>query len=424
MKFKLIILLFFMGIADARELIAYQTGTVSFSGCNCRGDGDPNPVEFSISVINPSKLPLTLSYQWYDPSIDFYRPGNWIRCGYATVLSPQSTASCTLRIYTMMGGMNGTSYPNIILAGTDGIHNYTESFDIVVNYHTSPYEMNVLSRMQSVEYDFNQVASSFTEKCYGGSCCGMPAVKDNLSLALGNLSAANESLRACQLSSSWNYIMNAANSIRAANNSLIPLKNNCSAAISLLNDTGLRLASVSKLILGGRKCGSNVTASELQLMSANSSLNEAMQALASNDYGLIMSNLKDANTSLSNAVKYIGKCPSNIREPVVTPVRENSTNSSSSPAGQTSSGGDTALFILGAAFLALLILAAAVAIALPLVRRQPRSEKTSKLPSPPPPAPPAQPPQAQPPQAANPIQDIHEDLEKEFNEWLDSHSKK
>jgi hypothetical protein len=424
MKFKLIVLLAFISLAGARGFTAYPTGSIYFSGCNCRGDGNPNPVEFSISVVNPSNFPLRLSYQWYDPSIDFYRPGSDVMCGYASVLSPYSTASCTLKIYTMQGGLNGTSYPNIILTGTDGIFNYTQSFDIAVKYHTSPYEMNVLSRMHSAEYDLNQVASSSAEKCYGGSCCGILPVKDNLSLALGNLSAANDSLRACQLSSSWNYIMNAVNSIHAANDSLIPLKNNCSAAVSLMNDTGLRIASVSKLIAEGRRCGSNVTISESQLSSANSSLGEAAQAVASDDYALAFSKLKDANSSVYSSMKSIGNCPSPApSKPVVTPVKQNSTNSSSN---QTSSGGDnTLLVIVVGVFLILLILTALIFAASNMLKI--RAPKREEVPNPQATSLPAQLPAAPPasqPQAANPVQDIHEDLEREFNDWLESHSQK
>ncbi len=412
MELKLIILLAFIGMASAQQLIAYQTGTVSFSGCNCRGDDNPNPVEFSIAVINPSSRPLTLSYERYDPSIGFYRDGSLIRCiGTNNVLPSSSTASCTLRVYTMMGGLNGTSYPNIILMGTDGIHNYTQSFDIVVSYHTSPYEMNVLSRMQSAEDGFEQVSNALGGICYGSSCCGMLPVKGYLGSALQNLSAANTSLRQCQLSSSWSYMIDASNSIHAANESLMLLKKNCSAAVSLINDTALRIASVAKVILEDRKCGSNVTLSELQLSSANESVNEAAQALVSDDYTLAFSKLRDANSSIYSSVNSIGKCPSNTpKESVIIPVKENSTNSSSN---QTSSGSDNTLLVIGVSFVALLVIVALVVVALPFVRRQPRKREAPK---PPLPAPPAQQ-QAAPPE-------IHEDLEKEFNEWLESHSQK
>ncbi len=412
MKLKLIILLAFIGMASAQQLIAYQTGTVSFSGCNCRGDGNPNPVEFSIAVINPSSRPLTLSYEWYDPSIGFYRDGGLIRCiGTNNVLPSSSTASCTLRVYTMMGGLNGSSPTNVIVIGSNGGYNYTTSFDIFMSYHTSPYEMNVLSRMQSTEDGFKQVSNALGGICYGSSCCGMLPVKGYLGSALQNLSAANTSLRQCQLSSSWSYMIDASNSIHAANESLMLLKKNCSAVVSLINDTALRIASVAKVILEGRKCGSNVTLSESQLSSANESVSEAAQALASDDYTVAFSKLRDANSSIHSSVNSIGKCPvSAPNKSVIIPVKNNSTNSSSN---QTSSGGDNTLLVLGGAFVVLLVIVALVIVALPFVKRQPRKEEAPK---PPPPAPPAQPPAAPP--------EVHEDLEKEFNDWLESHSQK
>lgn len=415
MKFKLIILLALISLASARELVAYQLGPVSFSGCNCRADRDPNPVEVSISVANPSPLPLMLSYEYYDSNINLYRQGNWIKCyGNNNVVSPYSSASCSLRIYTLMGGLNGTSNINVILIGTDGVGNYTTSFDVQVSYHTSPFEVNMLSRLQDAEHDYNQLANAVGKDCYGDSCCGMLAVGDYLSLASGNLSAATFYLRECQLSSSWNYIMNMSNSVSAANQSFRQLKNNCTMAVSLINSTGLRIASVAKVILEDKKCGSNVTLSQSQLSSANSSLNDAAQALASDDYTLAFSKLMDANSSIYSSVNSIGKCPSGAAPPpIVTPTKHNSTNSSSN---QTSSG-DNTLLILGGAFVVLLVIVAVAFAALTVVKMHtPRREELPKAPSA---ASPAQPPAAPPP-----APDIHEDLEKEFNEWLESHSQK
>ncbi|NYZ79051.1 hypothetical protein H0N99_02790 [Candidatus Micrarchaeota archaeon] len=415
MRFKLIILLALIGLASARALVAYQLGPVSFSGCNCRGDGDPNPVEVSIFVANPSPLPLMLSYEFYDPSINLYRQGSWIKCyGNNNMVSPYSSASCAMRIYTMMGGLNGTSNINVILIGTDGVDNYTTSFDVQVSYHTSPFEVNLLSRLQDAEHDYNRLANAVGKDCYGDSCCGMLAVGNYIGLASGNLSAATLYLRECQLSSSWSYIMDVSNSVRAANQSFTQLKNNCTMAVSLINSTGLRIASVAKVILEGKKCGSNVTLSQLQLSSANSSLNEAVQALASDDYTLAFSKLRDANSSIYSSVNSIGKCPSGAAPPpIVTPTKQNSTNSFSN---QTSSG-DNTLLILGGAFVALLVIVAVAFVALTVIRTNtPRREE---LPKAPPAAPPAQPPAAPPP-----AHDVHEDLEKEFNEWLGSHSQK
>lgn len=410
MKFKLIILFAFMSIATATQLVAYQTGTVSFPGCNCRGDNDPNPVEFSISVMNPSPFPLTLSYEWYDPSVDFYRQGTLIKCyGSANPLPPNSVDSCTLRAYTMMGGLNGTSDINVILIGAARGENYTTAFDVPVSYHASPFEANLLSRMQGVEYNFDQLTNALGNACNGSSCCGMLSVNGNLSLASGNLSSAKTNLRECQLSSSWNYIMDASNSVRAANESFVRLKDNCSSAAYLINDTDLRVASVAKVVSEGKKCGSNVTLSELQLSDANSSLKEATQALASDDYKLAFSRLRDANSSLYSAVSSIGKCPSSTpKNPIVAPAKSNSTNSSPN---QTSSG-DNTLLILGGAFAGLLILAAAAFAVLSITRNRPRKKEAPKSPPITPPAQPAAPPE------------MHEDLEKEFNEWLDSHTQK
>lgn len=419
MKSRLIILLALMSFAGASEFVAYPGSTISFSGCNCRGDNYPNPVELSVSVTNPSPLPLKLSYEWYDPNTGAYRQGDWIKCaGDTDVVFRNSLGSCKLRIYTLMGGLNGTSPINIILIGTNGVLNYTTSFDVELSYHTSPFENNVLSRMQGAEQDLEQLRSSMDGSCYGNSCCGMLALNDYINLAIGNLSAANASLRECQLSFSWSYIMNASNSISAAKESFSPLYKNCSAAVSLINETGLRIVSVAEVIRESKKCGSNVTLSESQLRNANSSLEAAADALASDDYVLAFSKIREANSSIYSSVSSIGKCVSTTPiAPVVVPVKQNSTNS---PLNQTSSNGNNTLLILGGAFLALLIFAAAVATVLPFMRRQPQREEAPKTP---PEVQPAAPP-AQPPAAPPAAHETQEDLEKEFNEWLSSTQKK
>jgi hypothetical protein len=410
MKFKLLILLAFISLAAAKELPAYPSGSVAFSGCNCKADNEPNPIEISFLVTNPSPLPLTLSYEWYDPNTNSYIQGSGIKCSrYSNVVSPNNVDSCMLTAYTMMGGLNGTSNIKIRLTGADGVDEYTKTFWVEMSYHTSPFENNIVSRMQGINYEFHQTRNAIGKNCYGGSCCGMLDVERYLYLALDNLSSANTSLRACRLSSSWSYLMNASNSTHAANESLISLKSNCSAAVSLINDTGLRIAYVAKVVSEGKKCGSNVTLSELHLSDANNSLEEAAQALVSDDYGVAFSKLKEANSSIYSSVNSIGKCPGSISpEPVVTVVKQNSTNSSSN---QTSSG-DNTLLILGGAFVGLLILAAAAFAVLSITRTRPRKEEAPKSP---PITPPTHPP-------ATP--EMHEDLEKEFNEWLESHSQK
>jgi hypothetical protein len=438
MKFKLIILLALIGTASVwgvsacqmasvcpsccncigggdPKLAAYQIGPVSSSGYNCKGDGNPNSVEVNIYVANPSSLPLKLSYEYYDSNLQLYRQGDWIKCyGKNNVVSPSSSASCTLRIYTLMGGLNGTSNVNVIVIGTDGLYNYTTSFDVQLSYSPSPYEVNILSKLQDTEDDYNQLANSVGKECYGGSCCGMLAAENYLGLASSNLSAATLYLRECQLSSSWDYIANVSNSFSSANQSLTQLENNCTAAVSLMNSTGMRIASVSKVILEGEKCGSNVALSQSQLSSANSSLSDAAQALASDNYTFAFSELTDANSSIYSSVNSIGKCPSGtVPRPVVVPTKQNSTNSSSSKA----SSSDNTVLMFGGAFVALLIIIAVAFVAIEATKTNaPRREE---LPKAPPAAPPAQPPAAPPPAT-----DIHEDLETEFNEWLDSHSKK
>ena len=437
MRFKLIILLALIGLASAGGLaaypagpispggcncigngdpvlVAYQSGSVSSIGYNCIGDGNPNPVEVSVSVANPFPRSLRFSYEYYDSNINLYRQGSWIRCGSGNAVLPYSSSSCLLVVYSLMGGLNSTSNIKVLLIGTDGFENYTTSLNVQVSHQTSPLEVNLLLRLQDAENNYNQLANSVVKDCYGDSCCGMLATENYLSLASGNLSAASLYLRECQLSSSWDYIMNAYSSVSAANQSFTQLNDSCTTAVSLINSTGMRIASVANTITKGEKCGSDVALSKSQLSSANNSLNDASHAIVSDDYTLALSKLIDANNSIRLSASSIGKCyTTEAPPPAVVPTKQNSTNSSSN---HTSSGDNTAL-ILGGAFFVLIVIAAVVLITLEVIRMHtPRREELPRAPQE---APPSLPPAAPPP-----APDIHTDLEKEFNEWLDSHSQK
>ena len=411
MKAKLLVLLTLLYLASAKSIPAEILGTPTFSGCNCRSDNTPNPIEVAFSVQNPSSRTLQLSYEWYDYSTNAFKKGDKVVCSSgSTTLAPSGYDSCKVYLYTMRGGLNGSAKTTFRLIGQDGMDEYTKSFEVLIEYHTSPYEVNIISRLEAVEYDFQQLNSELQKYCYKDTCCGMVKVYGFMGLAGLNLSEANGSLRACQLSSAWDYMTNASNSIHSANESLLPLRGNCSTALSLINTTGLRIASVANVISEGKKCGANVTLSESNLADANSSLEEAKQDVYKDGYLLAFSKLSSANNSILAAVTSIGQCAQNKpQKPNASLPSGNATNQSSN---QTSSDSGT-LLLLGGAFAAV-ILAVVIVAAVLFARSRPRKQTPPTMLSAKPPLPPAPP--------ATP--EIHEDLEKEFNEWLDSHSKK
>jgi hypothetical protein len=217
MRMKLFILLALLSLAAAKDLTAEVRGVPTFSGCNCKSDNNPNPLEVGIAIQNPSSRTLRLSYELYDPSTDSYKQGNMVACsGGSNTILPSSYDSCRLYLYSMMGGLNGSSKAKFRLIGQDGLDEYTRTFEVLINYHTSPYEENVVSRLSGVEYSFQQLNAEL-QNCFGDTCCGMVRAHMLMLTALSNLSEANSSLRACRLSSAWDYVMNASNSVRSAN---------------------------------------------------------------------------------------------------------------------------------------------------------------------------------------------------------------
>jgi len=412
----LFILLAFVGLLAAAELPVEVMGVPYFSGCNCKADSTPNTMEIGLSIHNPSSRSLQLSYQWYNPENSSYVEGGKVFCtGGAGNLPPNVYDACRIYLFTMTGGLNGTSKTRLKITGRSDIEEYTKVVEVEINYHTSPYENNIVARMADVEYAFQQLTAELDKSCYRGVCCGMMDVHNLAYYTVSNLSKANSSLRACQLYSAWDYVMNASNAVSRANQSYINSSYNCSNALSVINSTGLRIASVAGVILEGKKCGSEVAASESSLRGANSSLEEAKQALLVDDYPLTFSKLSSANRSIVDAVASIGKCPAvKPNETVVPPAGKNTTNESSD--NSTPPASNNALLIAGGVVVAFVIIAAAALVLLFFYRR---AQPVRKLPpAAPPSAPPSLPPQAPP------APEMHEDLEKEFNEWLESHSQK
>ncbi|MCX6775292.1 MAG: hypothetical protein NT130_00355 [Candidatus Micrarchaeota archaeon] len=401
---KLIIFLALVSLVAANDLTAQVTGIPTFSGCNCRGNNDFNPIEISVSIRNPSDQSMRMSYDFYDPNTNEFRAGDSISCGLGPNIPARSLGSCTIRLYTMMGGLNGTSSILVKLTGDNGVDMYTKTFSVEIAHHASPYEENVRSRMDTAQGQFEQISGKLTGQCYGGVCCGMLRVNQYMSLALSNLYQANSSLRICALSSAWSYMSDAINSLNSASDQFTYLSGNCTAALSLISTTQSRISNVASTMEQSRKCGADVTTSESLLDDANNSLKEAKSMVVYDDYPALFSKLSDANNSIVSAVGSIGKCPKEQPNGVVVipPSSHNTTNQTSQ---ESSSSNNSTLIIGGLVVLVLLI--AIVFSAMFFMRRRP-----SKKAPPAPPQPPVQKP------------DMHVELEKEFNDWLGSTQKK
>jgi len=412
MKTKLILLLAIMSMVTAKDLTVEMSGTPIFSGCNCKSDNNPNALEIGLSIHNPSFRTMQLSYEWYDVGTNSYIKGEKLQCNSGSgTIPPNSYDLCRLYLYTMMGGTNGSSKTLIKLVGRDGFDEYTKTFEVAMDYHMSPYEENVASRLDSVEYSLQQLNSELEGYCYNAVCCGMVEARGLATSTLRTLSEANASLRVCELTSAWNYMVNASNLVRSANGSLLLLRNNCSGALSLINTTGLRIASVADVVLEGKKCGADTANSESYLRDANISLEGARQAVISDDYALAFSKLASANSSILASVTLIGHCAQSKPNTsvVITPSQNETNQSSEQPPS------DSTMLLIGGVVAGLFIIAAAAVVILFLTRARPvRSQPPVSPPLAPPKTPPSPPPTAE----------MHEDLEKEFNEWLDLHSQK
>jgi len=409
---KLVILLALISLVAARELSAEVTGTPAFSGCNCRNNNEMNPIEVSVTFRNPSNRNMHVSYEFYDPNANQYRPGESLACGLGSnFIPPNGFDSCRIKLYTMRGGLNATSDILVRFTGDDGVETYTKTFAVEVTHHTSPYEQNIVLRIDSLQAQFEQLRSKITRQCYGTSCCGMLKVNQYRGLALSNLSQANSSLRVCALTMSWDSMADATNSLTAANDQFGLLSANCSAALSLLNTTQSRISSVAGVIAQTEKCGADVANSESLLSDANDSLKEAKSMIGYDDYSALFSKLSEANNSIGSSVSSMGKCSQEAKpnESILVPVQTNNNTNQSS--NQTSSGDNSTLVVGG---LTVLVLLVAIAFsAMYFMRGQP----TKKAP----PAP-SQPPAPSLPKAEK--TDMHADLETEFNDWLSSTQKK
>jgi len=401
---KLIIFLALISLVAANDLNAEVTGTPTFSGCNCRGNNEFNPIEISVSIHNPSDHSMRMSYEFYDPNTNGFRAGDSISCGLGPNVPARSFGSCTIRLYTMTGGLNGTSNILVKLTGDNGVDRYAKTFSIEIAHHASPYEDNVLSRMDTAQGQFEQISGKLTKQCYGGVCCGMLGVNQYMSLALSSLYKANSSMRICALSSAWSYAGDAINSLSGASDQFTYLSGNCSAALSLISTTESRISNVASTMEQSRKCGADITISESLLNDANNSLKEAKNMVVYDDYPALFSKLSEANSSIFSAVGSIGKCPKEQHNGsvIISPSSQNTTNQTS----QEGPSSDSATLLIGG-LVVLVLLIAIIFSAMFFMRRQP-----SKKAPPAPPQPPVQKP------------DMHADLEKEFNNWLRSTQKK
>ncbi|MEM3555486.1 MAG: hypothetical protein QXF56_02110 [Candidatus Micrarchaeia archaeon] len=404
MRSRFLTFLFLVSVVSAAQLEIELVGAPYFSGCNCKADGTPNTMEISFSLQNPSYRTLYLSYEWYDLSTGSFRKGEKLRCsGGTTTVPPRGYTSCSLSLATMMGGLNGTAKTWVKAIGSDGFEEYMRMVEVTLDYHTSPYEENIVSRMKEVEFAMEKFNVELGSRCYNNLCCGMNRSLQFLQHSLYNLYNANTSLRVCSLTSAWNYVLNASTLLQQANASFMQLKKNCTDAVSLINSTKARVASVAEVVLQGKKCGANVTLSEAALRSANSSLKDAEEAVSVDNYALAFSKLSSANESILLSVKSIGKCIENkTNQTVIPPAVQNTSKEEEQPPDYT-------LLIIGGAFLIIIIIIAAVAALLLSRVKEVKPTKTT------PQAPPSPPPSIPP---------MTEDLEKEFNEWLESHSKK
>lgn len=403
MRSRFLIFLFLLSVVSAAQFDVEVVGMPAFSGCNCKSDGTPNTVEIAFSVQNPSTRTLYLSYEWYDLSTGSFRKGEKLKCsGGTTTVPPRGYTSCSLYLATMMGGLNGTGKTWVKLIGSDGFEEYVRMIEVALDYHTSPYEENIVSRMGEVEYSLNKLTLQLNDVCLGELCCGMRTPFQFTQHSLFNLYNANTSLRRCELSSAWNYVLNASNLLQQANLSFNQLGKNCTDALSLINSTKLRIASVAEVVSEGKRCGANVTLSEAALRNANSSLKDAEDAVQLDNYTSAFSKLSSANESITLAVKSIGKCVANKTNQTIPPAVQNRTEEEEKPQDYT-------LVIVGGAFLIIVIIVAAVAAL--LLTRVRGAKPTKTTPSAPPSPPPSLPP-------------MTEDLEREFNEWLESHSQK
>jgi len=218
LKFGMLVFLMATGMAVAAETLEMNAILIDdkpLAGPNCRMQGGPTSYVIDVSVANPSAdNSLRVGYMYYNSSL-----GDYVDGGKICDVKPSLREICTVTIYTITGGKNGTEQFPFKLSGTYDTESYcggpfcsakisyAKEFNIPVNHYTGVYEENVVKKINSARTEYDTAVQRYTG-------CSNASVLDLLQTAYSEILVAQEKLTICDMAKAQNMTNDAILKIR------------------------------------------------------------------------------------------------------------------------------------------------------------------------------------------------------------------
>jgi len=256
---------------------------------------------------------MSVWYDYYDFGTSAWIEGSNPICNVPPGMLENT---CSVTTPLSLGGMGSgtlTSVPYLRLKGTDPDgkrQTLTKTLPYTFNHFEGQTETNVKVKITALEVLISKMGAS-AGTCYLDFCCGASGTA--LDAANAAKSAAEASLKACDLSAAYTGAANSINNLNAASVASDPA---CVSAVAAANAAASHIASVKSKIAAETTC--DVNSASDKLSGAEARLSEALAMLKAGDIAQASSLASGADNSATGAEAAI-KCAAPPAGTGVTP---------------------------------------------------------------------------------------------------------
>lgn len=238
MKCGMLTVLLMMSIACADPMTAMLSNNATLVGTNCRLQGGSTFYNVNVVIQNPSRTKImSISYSYYNATSGLFEDG-----GRVCDVGIYTAQTCTFKVYTISGGINGTDMISFKLVGwvgdlcgentyCAGSTEYDTVLSVMVNHYTGMYEQNIINKINAAMREYHAVSAQYNVSCYNES--GL-ALLQSASYEISNASAM---LSICDLVDALNTTNDAVNRIRQAQGYAKPTSCNTTTPQNNTNST-------------------------------------------------------------------------------------------------------------------------------------------------------------------------------------------